>query len=198
MKTTSYLILIVITLTYTSCGIFSFKQEKISFNSLQKDGLLIGSITIINEPSDYDSFILRSKNVMSHSSNFFFDLTLNEYIREPDYRDGNQFVYLFAMKRSPGEYHFTNYHKEKDLNEPTSHIVEHKFDISYVIERGEIQYLGNIILYPNRNDNGYFFEIVDDFEKDVLKIKAKYLNVDWDNEIKKAMTTDDEKIEFGN
>jgi hypothetical protein len=197
MKTANNLLSLFIILTFISCGVFSKKEKRILFNSKSEKGLLIGSLTIINEPSDYDSFLLIASPIMSHSSSFMFDLRLNEYLLEPDYKKENRFIYFFAIEELPGEHYFNNYHKEKNLKEPKSFSVKNKFGIRFKIEKGKINYLGNIILYPNRNENGYFFEIINDFERDLPKIMVQYPNVEWNNEIKNAINKGEKKIEFG-
>ncbi|WP_148868154.1 hypothetical protein [Tenacibaculum adriaticum] len=53
------------------------------------------------------------------------------------------------------------------------------FSIPIELKSGVITYIGNIIFYPQGNENGYQIEWTDNSEYDLTKFKEKYPNYNW-------------------
>ncbi|HET8810659.1 MAG TPA: hypothetical protein VFM65_10410 [Flavobacteriaceae bacterium] len=157
--------------------------------SNEEKGYIVGTFTIIDEKPRFDAYSLHYKpkgkkigwfssyhKIIVQARLGFFKSKLVS-----DFSIGNKKVFIFLKEHSAREYEFFNYDLFTNLGLIQSHLQSKKeFSIPFKVTKDSINYIGNITFYPNGNENGNLFVLKDDFSQDILKIKEKYPDMNWE------------------
>lgn len=169
----------------SACASNPSKLAPTNFNQNSSNGLMIGTITIIDEKPRYNSydFFYRPINVKKgHRINIRPNSGGLKKSFEPDYIDGNKMTFQFALEHPQGKYEFWSFSLFSNLGyiQDTFRPKEN-FSIPIELKKGTITYIGNIVFYPQGNDNGYQIEWTNNSENDIAKFREKYPNYNWSN-----------------
>jgi len=176
------LLLSVCIITLKSCIPQKTIQQNYQYNSTDEEGLLVATITIKNGSENIEVLNLAFKNFYNeHDRSWFaYDIILkNKEVKPDTIIDGEMTFYVLA-KRKPKKYKIYQYEIIKDLNKSDIiHAKPNQLIGPFDIEKGIVNYLGDFIFYPEKNKNGFYFEIKDNLNRDLKKLKKIYPKVDW-------------------
>ena len=101
-------------------------------------------------------------------------------------------TYLFVLEKLPGKYTISSLRLFTNGGLYTKIDVVDGFLIPFEVKKGEILYLGEIIINEYRQEGEPFITINDNFERDINGLKNRQKMINWDITVKSEL-----KIEYG-
>ncbi|WP_035644684.1 hypothetical protein [Flavobacterium sp. ASV13] len=175
---------------FISCGILSkATAQKLTFNpKTTANGLIFGSFTFPKEKARFNGYYMLisykstdPKLVRKYSKEVHFIPAQITRMRHKGDLDGG-LTYLFAVEKPEGEYAITNIRLFSNSGfqvlQKTSNI--NGFTIPFKVNKGEIQYIGNILFNEYAENGEPFVSYQNNFEKDLAGIRVEEPYVFWD------------------
>ncbi|GAB3717133.1 hypothetical protein [Flavobacterium koreense] len=183
-KLLSLMLLFFIFQIIFSCASKSLpNSESFKFDSSSKNGLLIGTITFIDQKPSYNGYFLR----LTDYNRDEISIPVNGLTPKHSGQLDNGRTYLFMIERAEGKYDipFIRVFSNSGIQAFQSKGFVRGFSIPYNIEKGKISYLGNIIFddrIANQNpDSGDVIKIKDELFRDVETFKKYYPSINFDS-----------------
>ena len=174
-------IVLMLSSFYLSCSYRPISQAPSSFNSTNKQGLIAGSVSIINQSVNFNGLALYYRQIENSTKKQHRILITSEQFGlslKPDYLINDTLVYQFIAEHPPGDYEFTNYEIVRGFWKLKS---KKDYSIQFKIVEGQVSYLGDIILIPYKNDYDFLFEWQGNFERELNKFQSDFPNINWDS-----------------
>lgn len=189
---------IIIILLLTSCATLEKKQKNYQFDSTNEQGLFLATITLKKNSSDIDVLDLEFEDYDVHDKNWFLiDLVLKNNRMKADTIINEEKIYYLVAKTSVTKYKLSGYEIIKELN-PRDEIKSktNQISIPFEIEKGIVNYIGDFNFYLNKNENGFHFEIQNNLDRDIAKLKKMYPKVEWGEIKNQLLKSESDIIEF--
>lgn len=169
MKNILYISIIAILTIFYSCKTNGLNLETTNFTKDSRRGLLVGSITFDSEPKYRFYYIRLTDDATS------FQVVID---RKNTGQLDNGKTYLFTAEMPRCKSHVTAIivNRKEDVNFLLqANTIFSGFYIPYEIKRGQITYLGNIIL----NESSKEVKLSNKFQQDINELKRMKPNIDW-------------------
>tara|TARA_B100000809_G_C14882856_1_gene439843 strand:+ start:25 stop:618 length:594 start_codon:yes stop_codon:yes gene_type:complete len=189
---------IIIILLLNSCATLEKKQKNYQFDSTNEQGLFLATITLKKNSSDIDVLDLEFEDYDVHDKNWFLiDLVLKNNRMKADTIINEEKIYYLVAKTSVTKYKLSGYEIIKELN-PRDEIKSktNQISIPFEIEKGIVNYIGDFNFYLNKNENGFHFEIQNNLDRDIAKLKKMYPKVEWGEIKNQLLKSESDIIEF--
>jgi hypothetical protein len=180
MKIRILLIFLVIIIT-TSCIAPRVSSSALNFNENSEKGMIIGSVTFPKKKPRYNHYFPRfiSTNEISKEIVISPKVSFGEkHIGELD----NGLTYLFALELNEDNYKFNTIRLGLvGIGGATKDYYIKDFLVNFNVKKGEITYLGNIVINEWAKKGDTLVKFSNEFEKDLKGLKIKMPNVNFDN-----------------
>lgn len=181
--------LFVMMLFFQGCAVSSMPSEKMTFDpNKTQNGLIFGSITFPNEKAKYNGYFLGlicestdEKTAKKNSTEIHFSPEQIIKMKHKGQLD-NGLTYLFAIERPEGNYKLSGIRLFSNSGIPImqKNSIVNSFSIPFKINKGEIQYVGNITFNEHEIESENVITYKKLFEKDLQGIKNIQPYIYWD------------------
>ncbi|MBB1139012.1 hypothetical protein [Myroides sp. WP-1] len=186
-----------------SCAVSGLSKKSMNFQEeTAQNGLLIGSITFPKEKAKFNGYLIgvtskdtdkkiaRKKSTVIHIS--------PEQIWKMKHKGelDNGLTYLFTLERPEGKYEISSLGLFTNSGFPALQRTDYLdgFSIPFDVKKGEITYVGNIIVNEHSKVKDIRVLYENNYEKDINALKTLQPAVDWN----KAINDTSRKIEYDN
>ncbi|MDR0227659.1 MAG: hypothetical protein LBI72_01110 [Flavobacteriaceae bacterium] len=154
---------VVLSLILSSCATTPANKIPEIFMNNNVEGMIVGTISIEDRRPIFNQYFLHYDLEGENNVSMWRMITIRpeQIIRlklHPDFRDGGKAVYLFSVKATAGDYHFS----KMRLHDNGGSLYQRSYNIPinfpFKIEPGKVKYFGEIYL---------------DFKGDVLMLSNK-------------------------
>lgn len=157
---------------FCACATLPSKNIPQNFNPESNEGMIIGAIAIQNEKPIFNGYTFFYSG---QSKRGFIDISPEQTIKmkfKPDFFDNDKAVYYFSITAIPGAYKFyrLSLFSNGGYMQSTNGI---PLDIDFEIEKGKVKYIGEFYV----NYNGEIYELRDNKNRDLPKLKEVYPNL---------------------
>jgi hypothetical protein len=182
MKLKYFSIAIILFITH-SCIPPRISETSLNFNKNSQKGMVIGTVTFLNIKPKCNSYfpIFKSSNNKEYQLLIQPKVSFGEkHIGELD----NGLTYLFALELDEDNYKFNSVRLSTIGYRGTINDYAFRgFEVPFSVKKGEITYLGNIVIneWAKKGEDLVFFS--NKFERDLEEFKIKMPTVDFQNTI---------------
>lgn len=199
------LLMVLIGIFLIGCASNPIKLAPQTFSSESNNGVIAGTISIIDGKPKFNSYDFYYREIgqkKQHRITIQPDQGGFTMVLKPDYSLGDTLVFQYIMEHPPGQYEFFNYSLFNNMGYIQSTKRERKgFSIPFQVESGKIAYLGDIVINTKEfKKTGTLVKWMDNSEREIMKFKTKFRNIDWSTFNNKTITEGEienqELIEF--
>ena len=181
-----------------SCTSLKKTKRNYDFDSNDEQGLVVASISVPNDSENIDVLYLtfdKFSEGPDKLARFGYNLILKNKRHKPDTIVNSEKVFYIIGKRKARKYHLFEYEIIKDSKVKRENIKK-SLSIPFDVENGKVNYIGNYKFYPNKNKNGFYFELTNKLNRDINQLQNIYPNIDWNEIESQIVNPNDNAIEF--
>lgn len=179
MKIKSLLVSSII-LIIISCAAPRVTKSASNFNNTSENGMIIGTITFPKKQPRFNHYF---PGFLS-STNKFKEIAISPQVSFGEKHIGeldNGLTYLFALELSEDKYNFKGVRLSTIGYGYTTSSLISEIAVPFEIKKGQITYLGNIVIDEWAKEGDTLVKFSNKFEKDIRGFKTKMPNVNFDN-----------------
>lgn len=188
-KVTATISLLVFQILQSCIAIPSTKIPE-AYNINNREGLVIGAISIENKKPIYNSYSIKFRGVNNDFESWIYIMPaqLTKMKLLPDFFDDDYGVHLFALQLPPGDYEFYEMVFFSNSGYIQSTRTMGNFNLDFKSEANNISYIGEFKVSPYNILT--FTEVEDKYERDLGYLKDKHPNILWDSMKNNSLKTE--------
>lgn len=174
----------LIALTLSGCAAPALTDKKIFWHKdYVEDGLVFGTVTFTDERAGANGYYFRVSPVSENgekSGEFGFSANSMGFKMKHDGDLNAKKSYLFLLRKPPGDYVIDNLRMASVT--VTGHGYDKnaiKFTIPIEVKKGQITYVGEILIDEWTDEKKQAISVSDQFIRDMNAMKNKQPNVNW-------------------